>query len=219
MSTRTAAPARRIATSWTPWLLLVGLVVTAFLLTIATVAGEDGDAPGSDELLTSTAEVVGQPLPRFVVPGAEDAAVGQSVPVASGVDLAGAPLDIVPGADGPTLLIFVAHWCPHCQREVPTVQGLIDRGLLPENLTLLAVTSGISPVQPNYPPTAWLEREGWSVPTLIDGDDGLATAYGLSGYPFWVAVDGQGRVLARAAGALGEDSIRDLAAAVANPSR
>jgi len=119
-----------------------------------------------------------------------------------GVDLDAHRLRI--GDDGkPKAIIFLAHWCPHCQREVPLIQAWLDRGGGPEDVDLYSVATAIDPARPNYPPGAWLEREGWSVPVLVDdAHDTAATAYGLTGYPFFVFVDARGDVVARAAGEL-----------------
>ena len=72
-------------------------------------------------------------------------------------------------ADGrPKILLFLAHWCPHCQREVPIVQGWLDAGGLPQNVDLISIATSIDPARPNYPPEAWLTREGWEPTVLVD---------------------------------------------------
>ena len=39
----------------------------------------------------------------------------------TGQSFDGTPLAINPGDGKPKLVVFVAHWCPHCQAEVPRV--------------------------------------------------------------------------------------------------
>jgi hypothetical protein len=98
--------------------------------------------------------------------------------------------------------VFVAHWCPHCQREVPLIQSWINDGHLPASVELDSVATAIDPRRPNYPPGAWLAREGWTPPVLYDNDNSAAAAAGLSAFPFFVAVDGKGKVVERNSGEL-----------------
>jgi thiol-disulfide isomerase/thioredoxin len=113
------------------------------------------------------------------------------------------------------VLLFVAHWCPHCQAEVPVVQAWLDSGRLDPSVDLISVATGIDPARPNYPPDAWLAREHWSPPVLVDGDQAVATSYGLKAFPYWVAVDAAGKVVVRATGELTPDQLDALAAAAA----
>jgi hypothetical protein len=56
---------------------------------------------------------------------------------------------------------------------------------------------------PNYPPSAWLEREGWTSPVVVDDRASTVGAtFGVTGYPYFVFVDGNGRVAHRASGEL-----------------
>ncbi len=68
----------------------------------------------------------------------------------------------------------------------------------------------------NYPPNLWLEREEWPAPVIVDDETNtVANAFGLTGYPFWVAVDGDGTVVFRRAGALAIVDLEQLAASLA----
>ena len=81
-------------------------------------------------------------------------------------------------------------------------QWLADNGQ-PEGVDLYVVATGTTPDRPNYPPSAWLEKEKLTVPTLADDATGTAAqAFGLSFYPFFVALDGDNHVIARATGEL-----------------
>ena len=70
------------------------------------------------------------------------------------------------------------------------------------------MATAIDPARPNYPPDAWLKREQWSAPVLVDGDGSVADAYGLSAFPYWVAVDREGKVVMRATGELAARAAR-----------
>ncbi len=162
-------------------------------------------APGSGPVVT------GASLPLFEAP-AGDPAIGQTIPTVEGASFDGTPVVIEP--DGrPKVVLFLAHWCPHCQAEVPLIQAWVDGAGLPEGVDLVSVVTAIDPNRPNYPPDAWLQREGWTVPVVVDPNNVVADAYGLSAFPFWVFVDGEGRVAGRLTGEL---SIADLEQVIAN---
>ena len=99
--------------------------------------------------------------------------------------------------------MFVAHWCPHCRREVPAVTEWVKAGHQPDDVKLYAVSTATSPDRPNYPPSSWLEDEGWPGPVLADDESGsAASAYALPGFPYFVAIDADGNVAARMSGEL-----------------
>jgi hypothetical protein len=84
----------------------------------------------------------------------------------------------------------------------------LDNGRLPPGVRLYAVATAVRPGLPGYPPSGWLRQAGWPAPVLADDPAGsAASAFGLSGYPFFVLLDGGGRVVARASG---ERSPREL---------
>jgi thiol-disulfide isomerase/thioredoxin len=153
--------------------------------------------------------ITGAPLPTFEGPEG-DAAVGTPIPSVEGSDFTGKSVSVSP--DGrPKVIVFLAHWCPHCQAAVPLIQTWVSGGGVPEGVDLVSVATGIDPTRPNYPPDAWLQREGWTVPVIADPTNSVAGAYGLPAYPFWVFVDADGNVAARA---VGEIAIPDLEAAI-----
>jgi thiol-disulfide isomerase/thioredoxin len=223
--TRSSAPAARrpAAKRGRTHLVAIGAVAAAVLVALLValaVGGGGGDGGGTnagdgngDAATTGTVSASGDPLPQFAAT-ANDPAVGMKLPTLSGNDQAGAPMTI--SADGrPTMIMFVAHWCPHCQREVPVVQQWVDDGHLPDSVDLVSVSTAIDPARPNYPPDAWLADEGWTAPVLVDGDDTAAQASGLSAYPFFVAIDGDGTVVLRASGELTTEQLDTVASTLA----
>jgi thiol-disulfide isomerase/thioredoxin len=176
-------------------LAVVGALVVAAVIAILATGGDDQEtAPAAGVTVT------GQSLPAFAE--GNDPAVGLPAPTLRGEDFGGRPVTIVD--DGrPKAIIFLAHWCPHCQREVPLIQDWLNSQGTPAGVDLYSVATSIDPSQPNYPPDAWLDREGWTVPVLVDdARDSAATAYGLTEFPYFVFVDGEGDVFARASGEL-----------------
>ena len=117
----------------------------------------------------------------------------------------------VAGSGEPTLVAFVAHWCPHCQVELPVIVDLMAGGDL-DGVRTVAVLTGTDERRPNFPPVAWLEREGWTGEILLDDESATAArSYGLSSYPFLVFLDGEGTVVARTQGEVPADDIVALA--------
>jgi cytochrome c biogenesis protein CcmG, thiol:disulfide interchange protein DsbE len=181
----------------------VAAVVLIALAVALTTGGGGGTSTGTnadDPATTGTVVASGTPLPQLT-DSAPDPAVGMTFPTLTGVDQSGRPLTIS-AADGPAMVIFMAHWCPHCQREIPLVQRWVDGGGLPTGVHLLSVSTAIDASLPNYPPDEWLARVGWTAPVLVDADGSGATAAGLSAYPYFVAVDGAGKVVQRTTGEL-----------------
>lgn len=153
------------------------------------------------------AVIDGTPLPPFTSP-TNDVAVGQPIPSVTATTMDGQPITIGPGK--PTILLFLAHWCSHCQAEVPVVQAWIDAGGLPAELDLIAVSTSLDPAAPNYPPSDWLEAEAWTAPTIEDGDQSIAAAFGLPAFPYWVITDAQGTVEIRLTGELTVEQLDTL---------
>ena len=115
------------------------------------------------------------------------------------------PVTIDP-TDGTVRLIgFFAHWCPHCQREVPRVSKWLEENGVPTEIEILAVSTAVREGTPNYPPSEWFTKERWPTDIFVDNQDNdLAAAYGLAGFPYWILVDATGRVAHRSSGELTE---------------
>jgi cytochrome c biogenesis protein CcmG, thiol:disulfide interchange protein DsbE len=151
-------------------------------------------------------EIDGTALP-FLGGAGQDPAVGMEIPEVSSTDYTNEATAIE--KDGrPKVLIFLAHWCPHCQAEVPVVQAWIDAGLAPSDVDIVSVATAINSARPNYPPSDWFERENWTPPVLMDdSSSSIGQAFGVTGYPFWVFVDPDGEVTARTSGEISIDAL------------
>lgn len=195
-STKPRGAGRRRSRGGNVWIwVFLGVLVVLFGV-LAFVSRSTGPAA---EITDAT--VSGDALPPMT-PGeqAQDAAVGRQAAELSGTSIAGEPMTITPGDGTPKAIVFLAHWCPHCQREVPVVTDWVADGGQPEGVELVAVTTGIDRNRPNFPPSDWLEREEFPAATLVDGDNAAAQAYGLTNYPYWVLVNGEGVVVQRWSG-------------------
>lgn len=187
--------------------IVVAAIVALGILLLIVTRSNTKDEPFNIDAQVS---VTGAPLPGFPTDKSPDSAIGMQAPQASGVSLDGTPISI--SQDGkPKAIIFLAHWCPHCQKEVPVVQKWINQNGMPDGVEVIAVATGNDEGKPNYPPNNWLRREGWTVPTLIDSKkEEVARAFGLSGYPFWAVLDSQGKVVLRQSGEISAEQLPQL---------
>jgi thiol-disulfide isomerase/thioredoxin len=205
------AAARKKQPPWL-WIGTAGLVLV--LAVAAIVSSGGGDDSSKTAAVTEQSRPVttsGTPLPELPQGGGNDPAVGQVIPEATGQSFDGSPVAI--RNDGRAkLILFVAHWCPHCQKEIPLLADYLESKSLPSGVDLYTVSTAVDSKRPNYPPVSWLAREGWKAPTLADSEDGRAAeAYGLSAFPYFVAVDGSGKVVARTTGEITTDDFENLA--------
>jgi len=179
-----------------PWLgIAFGVVAIAL---VGAIVFSSSEPIGSE---FGTVEVTGDDLAPFGADGA-DPAVGVQAPELTGADFDGSAVAVE--HDGqPRAVIFLAHWCPHCQAEVPRVQAWLASGGGVEGVDLVSVATSMNSAQPNFPPSEWLEREGWSVPVILDDKDSSAyRAYGAGGFPYYVFLDKDGNVVRRSSGEL-----------------
>lgn len=196
-----------------PWLWVgVGaVVVAAVALAILLTSSDDGKEAAAGEIGVEVS-TTGDALPAFQG-SAGDAAVGQPAPVVTGVSSDGDPVTI--GGAGPQILVFLAHWCPHCQAEVPGIVAASASPDWPENVEVTGITTATDDNRPNYPPSSWLEREDWPWPVMADdADSGAAGVYGISGFPYMVFIDADGNVALRTSGEMGAEQFLALADAL-----
>jgi len=149
---------------------------------------------------TGVVEILGEPVPA-------DTEIGYLAPSFKAQLNNGSELLTVNPADGTVRLIgFFAHWCPHCQREVPRVSKWLEENGVPTQIEILAVSTAVREGTPNYPPSEWFTLERWPTDIFVDNEESdLATAYGLAGFPYWVVIDASGVVVHRSSGELTEE--------------
>jgi thiol-disulfide isomerase/thioredoxin len=185
-----------------PWLAVIGGVVALIIVAAVVFSGTPGQEFGD-------VEIDGAPLAPFNAQ-AQDIAVGSVAPEITGIDFEGNEVTI--RHDGtPKAVVFLAHWCSHCQDEVPSVQSWLNATGGVEGIEIVSVASSMNSAQPNFPPSEWLEREGWTQPVIRDDVDNTALrAYGAGGFPYWVFLDGDGNVITRSAGEIPIQSLEQL---------
>jgi thiol-disulfide isomerase/thioredoxin len=197
------------------------LIIGAGVLVAAAIA--IGFSGGSDSSTTTTpkAKFEGQVPPGeyqpVIVEGdvlsplgdgngdpASDSSIGKTAPTLNGYTFAGKPVTIAPGANSqPLMLVFLAHWCPHCNREVPRLIQWKETGLIPDGLRVIGVTTASRNDQANWPPSDWIEEMKWPFEVIADSElADAANAYGVDGFPFIAMVNAEGKIVGRHSGEL-----------------
>lgn len=211
-----------------PWILgavVVGIVVIIGLAVLLWPSDEKdaGAGTGAEAAKNATQEnatvtISGEDLPALpdtgqLLPAAgEDPAVGLAAPKLVGQSFDESKVVIDPSDGTPKMVVFLAHWCPHCQAEVPLLQEWIASGEAPEGLEIYAVSTGVDSSRPNYPPSNWIASEGWEPPVLLDDDaQSAAKSWGLTGFPYVVMLDAEGNVWQRGSGEIPIADIQRLA--------
>jgi len=196
------------STAWI-WIAIVAVVVVVGV--VAVVAGRGSSAKGGSaspsggtivpngKLDYGQVSVSGTNLTPMPDNGA-DPMVGTVIPSVTGQQFDGKQLAIA--ADGkPHIIMVVAHWCPHCQAEVPRIQGWLDASGMPTDVELVTVATSNDPAKGNFPAADWLRAQKWSVPTIVDDKQSQAgAAFGVSGFPYFIVTDAQGKVVYRTSG-------------------
>lgn len=216
----------------TKWIVAGIAVVLVVIAAIAIVGGSSGSDKSSTGNNSSTASTnadgssssgefqpvtyTGTALPALEesAPAAgTDPAVGTAAPVLKGFAFNGMEMTIK-ASGKPVLLVFLAHWCPHCNAEIPRLIEWKASGDLPETVQVIGVTTGSRDDQANWPPSEWIVNMEWPWPVMADSEtQDAALAMGVSGYPGLVLIGGDGKVLARRSGEASISELNDWLAA------
>lgn len=220
---RAASGGGRSSTVWL-WVGLVALVVVVGVVAILVGRSSDSSASGGSsspsggtvvpngDLDYGAIDVLGTKLADAPASGSgtADPALGETIPTIKGETFDGSQMTIAP--DGkPQIIMVVAHWCPHCQAEVPRLQDWLDQNGMPADVELVTVATSNDSSRVNFPAAPWLRKEGWSVPTMIDDKDSNAgQALGVTGFPTFIVVDADGKVVFRTSGEITMDQWASL---------
>ena len=194
--------------------IIAGVVALGIGLAVAigvTLVDEplDGNLPEGETTIT------GEGLPEYSGENDDNVARGLDAPIFSGPNENSEIVTLEKDGNAKVLL-FLAHWCGFCQKEVPVVQEYIDVIGVPQGVEIIAVATSIDRSRDNYPPHDWLAREGWSETQVYDIDRDIGTAYGVNSFPYWVFLDKDLKVVARRTGNLPQDQVGQLLIALAN---
>lgn len=194
--------------------IAIAAVVVIGIAGIVLARAFGGDGSSGDEFGEVT--TTGEPLPLYnpEAGGSADEAIGAPAPTLTGVDFDGETVEIAD--DGRAkIVVFLAHWCPVCQEELPVLSQWVEAGNLPDDVDLVAVSTGVVPGRDNYPPSDWFEAEGYTGQLIRDDNAGTANnAFGLPAFPYWVFIDSEGNVAGRRTGIIDAATLTQLAQAL-----
>jgi thiol-disulfide isomerase/thioredoxin len=183
-------------------LVAIGVVVVL----VVTLSGGNDTAGNAARAAAAAAQglhqtqpvtVTGKSLPALQ--DTQDDGGNKTVPTLTGHTFDGSS-SVAPVKGKPTMIVFGAHWCPHCQKEFPEIVDWMAAGGN-KGATVIAVPTGTNAQAPNYPPSSWLQRIGWKGEVLVDDKNSTAAqAYGLQAYPMIVYVGADGKVKMRTEG-------------------
>jgi len=181
--------------------LIVGIaggIVVLLLIAAVALGNQEVGAEYGDPVIE------GQGLPLMPSQSSVDeTANGLLAPTVTGQNFSNDTVEI-DSADGVAKgIVFLAHWCPHCQQEVPRVQAWLDATGGVPGTELYSVATSMNSGQSNFPPSDWLEAENWTVPVIRDDQqNSILSAYGSGVFPYWVFTNADGTVALRTAGEL-----------------
>ena len=200
-------------------IVAVGVAVAAAVAIGISSGTSAPSIDGSDPATIVTGQfqevtVAGAALPVLPKSG-DDPALGGPAPVLTGSDFRSNRVTVNSADDTrDTLLVFLAHWCPHCNEEVPKLIEWKEQGLVPANLRVVGITTGSRNDAPNWPPSDWIEEKKWPFEVLADDENQTAAmAYGLNAYPFMAIVDADGVLRARFSGVVEPTALNEIIAA------
>lgn len=120
-------------------------------------------------------------------PPPQKAVVGQPAPDFTLLDTKGKAWTLSELKGKVVFVNFWATWCPPCVEEMPSMQKV--NNFMPSNqFVMLTILSNDQPSLAD----AFLARIGATFPVLVDPQNNIATAYGLTGVPETYIVDKQG---------------------------
>ncbi len=100
------------------------------------------------------------------------------------------------------LLDFWATWCAPCRYDMPHVQALYEE-LGERGLAVFGVSS-----EPRERAQAYLDQNGFTFPSLIDGGMRAAALYQIHAIPTFIVVDRRGRIAAYMQGTRTREELR-----------
>ena len=115
--------------------------------------------------------------------------VGSTAPGFAAETVEGGEVSVGDGGAGPTMLVFFATWCPHCNNEAPMISDLED-----QYEYLRVVMIGIDGEDDQEKVREFVERYDIAGPAVYQPS--LRSTYSVSGYPTTYILNGNDEVVA-----------------------
>jgi thiol-disulfide isomerase/thioredoxin len=145
-------------------------------------------------------------LPTFDPTLASDPAVGMVLGPVSVTSYPEGVQTVIDPADGrPRVWLVWAHWCPHCQAELPALAGVFDQ-IAVSTVDLVTISTNQDPARGN-PQDEYLATAEFPFPVYIDSGNAAAGQMGVVSFPSWMITNGDGAVVSRWSGEIGAESM------------
>lgn len=95
------------------------------------------------------------------------------------------------------ILIFWATWCPDCLEELPDIERLYKEYQLEknENIVILGINTPNREVETDVKGiTAFMQKNNYTFPTLMDEDGKVFESYDIRTYPTTYFIDRNGKI-------------------------
>ena len=80
----------------------------------------------------------------------------------------------------PTLLVFVAEWCPHCQHELPEIQRFYEENKDSVNVAVVFISKNTTMADSKK----FIDENGFTFPVYYDLDRSLINAFKIKSVPY-----------------------------------
>lgn len=115
---------------------------------------------------------------------------------------------------GKTIFLnFWATWCPPCRAEMPDIQKLYETYEREGDNALIVLgvaAPGLGQEGSEAEIAAFLEKNGYTYPCLMDTDGELFMSYGISSFPTTFMIDRDGNIFGYVSGMLSMDMMENI---------
>jgi peroxiredoxin len=127
--------------------------------------------------------------------GDDDKMIGQKAPETEGWGVKGEPIKLSDYHGKVVLLDFWGTWCPHCLKQIPGERALVERHR-GRPFALLGIDCGDS----REALREFIEKQPVPWANIVDGDQHIATRWGVKSWPTVFLIDHLGYVRGRWSG-------------------
>ena len=106
------------------------------------------------------------------------------------------------------MLQFFATWCTYCKAELPSVQELYEE--LPDDLVILVVNQPGGRETDKQGVIDFLNKNGYTFPTVFDEDGQVNYNYGVTGLPTTYLINTEGNVYGYMPGAMDKQTMLQI---------
>jgi thiol-disulfide isomerase/thioredoxin len=176
------------------------VLIAVVVIFVVALMGGDGSDGGDGGTPSAAGEVTVEGAPRDT-----QLAPGESVPSFTAPELFGGTVDWNDYAGAPAVLSVWAPWCPHCQVELPVLDGVMKDHA---GVGFVTITTAVD-AQPGPTPEEYMQENELDFPVAVDDATGtLASAFGIQVFPTLYFVNSDGTVDAALTGEVDEATLQ-----------